>query len=334
VLKKHSFFLIIEDKYQFGLYRTEVSELKVTEEMKQRIQAVLIHDPLFTVVRDTPMEEVLYSDSYLAEIIEKKFYSIAEVAVWFSISDAKLRYYIKPFKEYIFLDQEVTPSTQVVIRLSFLAILKLRMIMLLKDEYRVKGLKELLGIDDVGRVNPRLHFSEETAVTVSDHLGEKVDLLSNVLNQMLQTGLFEFKKQNDSETQIVVNEDFFKQRLVALPNDSNEQIEEIKAQTEKLKKDNEILKDQIQDITAHKVKDIAVKLRERHIENVVVSELRAEALSQFESQNKIGLFKKLFYSSAIEKEKEHFVSNYLKVHLYDRLELELADYYQANQLQK
>lgn len=57
-----------------------MSELKVTEEMKQRIQAVLIHDPLFTVVRDTPKEEVLYSDSYLAEIIEKKFYSIAEVA--------------------------------------------------------------------------------------------------------------------------------------------------------------------------------------------------------------------------------------------------------------
>ncbi|KOO51767.1 hypothetical protein AMD00_04825 [Viridibacillus arvi] len=309
--------------------------MKVTEEMKLRIQAVLIHDPLFTVVRDTPMEEVLYSDSYLAKIIEKKFYSIAEVAEWFGISDAKLRYYIKPFKEYIFLDQEVTPSTQAVIRLSFLAILKLRMIMLLKDEYRVKGLKELLGIDDVGRVNPRPHFSEETAVSIPDHLGEKVDIHSNVLNQILQTGLFEFKKKkDDSETQIVVNEDFFKQRLVDLPNDSNEQIEEIKAQTEKLIKDNEILKDQIQDITAHKVKDIAVKLRERHIENVVVSELRAEALSQFESQNKIGLFKKLFYSSEIEKEKEHFISNYLKKHLYDRLELELADYYQANQLLK
>lgn len=89
-----------------------MSELKVTEEMKQRIQEVLIHDPLFTVVRDTPMEEILYSDSYLAEIIEKKFYSITEVAVWFGISDAKLRYYIKPFKEYIFLDQELTPPRQ------------------------------------------------------------------------------------------------------------------------------------------------------------------------------------------------------------------------------
>ncbi|MGE7622884.1 hypothetical protein ACQKMD_07435 [Viridibacillus sp. NPDC096237] len=308
--------------------------MRVAEEMKQKIRALLIHDPLFTVVRDTPMEDILYNDSYLLEINEKKSYSIIEVATWFGISDAQLRYYIKPFQEYILLNQELKPSTPTTIRLSFLAILKLRMIILLKVEYRVKGLKQLLGIDEEGRVNPRPHFSAETAVTVHDDLGGKVDMLSNVLNQMLQTGLFKFNKLDDSETQIVVNDDFLNQRFIALPNDSNEQIEEIKVQTEKLIKDNEILKDQIQDITAHKVKDIAVKLRERHIENVVVSELRAEALSEFESQNKIGLFRKLFYSSEVEKEKEYFISNYLKIHLYDRLESELADYYQANNLQK
>ena len=52
------------------------------KEMKEKITEILQDDPLYAVVRDTPLEETLYTDAYLADIIEKKFYSTVEVAGW------------------------------------------------------------------------------------------------------------------------------------------------------------------------------------------------------------------------------------------------------------
>ena len=44
-----------------------------TNEMKERIVEILQGDPLYSVLRDTPLEEILFTDPYLADIIEKKF---------------------------------------------------------------------------------------------------------------------------------------------------------------------------------------------------------------------------------------------------------------------
>ena len=74
------------------------------------------------------------------------------MANWFEVTDAQLRYYIKPFEEYLFNGQAMNPTTANLIRLDFKAILKLRMILLLKDEYRVKGLKQLLRINKDGHM--------------------------------------------------------------------------------------------------------------------------------------------------------------------------------------
>ena len=102
-----------------------------TNGMKERIIDILQDDPLYSVLRDTPLEETFYTDPYLADIIEKKFYSTPEVASWFDITDAQLRYYIKPFEHYIFDDMTDNPTTATVIRLNLPSILKLRMILLL-----------------------------------------------------------------------------------------------------------------------------------------------------------------------------------------------------------
>lgn len=111
-----------------------------------------LQDPLFQVIQDTPTEHIFLSEPYLDELIEKKYYSTPEVAGWFEVTDAQLRYYIKPFEEYLFDGIATNPSTPTIIRLDFKAILKLRMILLLKDEYRVKGLKRLLCINEDGHV--------------------------------------------------------------------------------------------------------------------------------------------------------------------------------------
>lgn len=300
--------------------------MKQKMQIESQITDLLSGDPLFEVIRDTPMELALYNDSYLAEILEKRFYSTPEVAGWFGISDAQLRYYIKPFQEYIFPVQEETPSTATFIRLPLLGVLKLRMILLLKDEYRVKGLKRLLGIDEEGRINPQLHRQKGTDVIIHDNLAQKVEILSNVLNQILQTGIFELQ-QEDGEPKISLNNDLLYKRSNV--SESNEQIKVIEEKTDQLIKDNEKLHEIIRELNDFKVKDIAIKMRERHIENAVVSQLRDEALVIFNSNKTIGIFKKLFKTAEIESEKEQFVSDYVNDNLYEHLESKLAGYYNS-----
>ena len=153
--------------------------MKETNEMKEKIIDTLQNDPLYAVLRDTPLEETLYTDSYLADIIEKKFYSTLEVASWFNITDAQLRYYIKPFQYYIFDDMTDNLTTATVIQLNLLAILKLRMILLLKDEYRVKVLKRLLSIDENGYIIKQ-QPAATTALAPPDELANKVEVPSTV----------------------------------------------------------------------------------------------------------------------------------------------------------
>ena len=83
--------------------------------IEQKILKLFQEDPLYAVIRDTPLEEILYNDLYLNEIIEKKFYSTPEVASWFDITDAQLRYYIKPFEHYIFDNMTDNPTTATLI---------------------------------------------------------------------------------------------------------------------------------------------------------------------------------------------------------------------------
>ncbi|MFF5996042.1 hypothetical protein AAGS61_15015 [Lysinibacillus sp. KU-BSD001] len=108
--------------------------------------------------------------------MKKKLYSTPEVAGWFDITDGQLRYYIKPFEHYIFDDMTDNPTTATVIRLNLRSILKLRMILLLKDEYRVKGLKRLLGIDENGEMQITLN---------QDYLAQNIQLLSLESTQQL-----------------------------------------------------------------------------------------------------------------------------------------------------
>ncbi|MEB2301717.1 hypothetical protein LAV72_19110 [Lysinibacillus xylanilyticus] len=292
---------------------------------KELVLGMVQHDPLFVVIqKNTPLEEILYNDDYLAHIEETNYYSTSEVASWFEITEAKLRYYIKPFEQYIF--DNVTNSPNTTIRLNLSAILRLRMILLLKDELRVKGLKLLLGIDD----NGQLIKHQITATTMgTDDLANKVDVLGNVLQQMIQTGLFNFLPDEEhGAMQVTINQDFLAQKIQLVSSESNLQVEEIQKETAELKLENENLKKQISELQEeHSVKDIVQKIRERHIENEILSILRTEALQQFSIDNKAGYFRKIFRSPQIEMEKEQFVLTYILKHLEERLEVALNNYY-------
>ncbi|KGR81183.1 hypothetical protein NXZ77_16590 [Lysinibacillus boronitolerans] len=296
--------------------------LKVND-AKEMVLEIVQDDPLFVALQHTPLEENLYNDGYLAEIDESKHYTIAEVAGWFDITDAMLRYYLKPFEQYIF--DNASPNTNSNIRLNLPAILRLRMILLLKDEYRVRGIKLLLGIDD----NGQLLKHQITATTMdSEDLSHKIDLLGNVLQQMIQTGLFQILPNEEQGTlQVNINQDFLDKNIQRLSTDSVLQVEEIQKETLELKQENEHLQNQITELQENSVKDIVQKIRERHIENEIVSTLRTEALQQYSQQNKIGFFTKFFKSAQIEMDKEQYVLSYISKHLEERLEIALNDYY-------
>ncbi|MFJ7918614.1 hypothetical protein ACIQ6U_02510 [Lysinibacillus fusiformis] len=296
--------------------------LKVND-AKEMVLGIVQDDPLFVALQHTPLEESLYNDDYLADIDETNHYTIAEIAGWFDITDAMLRYYLKPFEQYIF--DNATPNEHGNIRLDLPAILRLRMILLLKDEYRVKGIKLLLGIDD----NGQLLRHQITATTMdSGDLSNKIDVLGNVLQQMIQTGLFQILPDEKQGTlQVNINQEFLAENIQRLSSDSALQFEEIQKETSELKQENENLQQQITELQENGVKEIVQKIRERHIENEIVSTLRTEALQQFSMNNQVSFFKRMFKSSEIEMEKEQFVLNYISTHLEERLEVALNDYY-------
>ena len=299
-----------------------------THDAKEMVFGIIQHDPLFAILRDTPLEEVLYSDSYLSDLNEKKFYSTAEVASWFDITEKKVRYYSKPFEQYIFDDLKDTLKTSSSIRFNLPAILKLRMILLLKDEYRVRGLRLILGMDENGQLtNQQLTATAE--LTSPDNLVNKVEVLGNVLQQMMQTGLFNLQQEDENGAlQIAVNKDFLTQNMLAQSSESNNQIIEIQQETLKLKYENERLQKQIAELREDNAKDVVMKIRERFIENEIVSTLRTEALQQFSTEKKPGFFVKLFHSTQIEMEKEQFIDCYITKHLAERLEVALIEYYE------
>ena len=294
--------------------------------IEQRIKEVLTNDPLFQVIQDTPNEQHFLSEPYLLELIEKKYYSTPEVASWFDVTDAQLRYYIKPFEEYLFDGQVTNPTTATLIRLDFKAILKLRMILLLKDEYRVKGLKQLLRINEDGHMIKRSPTSEILAAPIQD---KRLDTLSQAFTQMMQTGLFLIEQDEESEeTKIVINEAFLHQQLKALPSESSQEIEKLHALTAQLEQKNQVLAEKVEEILTSNKEDIAVKIREKHIEQNALRRLESEALEQYMATKKWGFFAKLFHSSQIEIEKKQYIAAYIDEHFTEQLTQELNQYHE------
>ncbi|WP_438317985.1 DNA primase [Sporosarcina sp. FA9] len=296
--------------------------METENERTRRIREVLSEDPLFALLRNTPEKNTFYSETYLEEINEQELYSTTEVARYFDVPIKQIRYYIKPFETYIFASEE-NPSSESVIRLTFTAILKLRMILLLKDEYRVKGLSNLLGINEEKDIKPQTFSSQE-------ELLEKVDRLSNIVNEMVGTGLFEIKQVENEGQELTINLEFIQQQVQACLGDSNAQIEEIKALAHYYSKENESLKEQLEEIREQRIKDVAISLRERSLENKIIAHLHAEAVDEFFHQKKFGRLKKMFNSSAIENEKELFIADYIHRYLNERLKLKLETYHELS----
>lgn len=155
------------------------------------------------------------------------------------------------------------------------------MILLLKEEYRVKGLKRLLGIEENGYLIKN-QPAAKTALAPPDELANKVEVLNNILQQMMQTGLFNMQQDNETGAMhITISQDYLAQNIKLLSAESTLQLSKIQNRTEKIQKEQEGIKQQIQDIKDRSKVDIAIKIRERQIESNVNNKLRNEALREF-----------------------------------------------------
>lgn len=298
--------------------------MEQTISIEQRIQEVLANDPLFQVIRETPTEQHFLSEPYLQDLIEKKYYSTPEVASWFDVTDAQLRYYIKPFEDYLFNGQASNPTTATLIRLDFLAILKLRMILLLKEEYRVKGLKRLLRINEDGHIIKQV----PAEITAPNDVENKLQAMSHALAQIMQTGLFHMEQDEQTEEmKITLNEAFLHQKIKALPPESSQKIEKLQIQTEQLAQQNQELTEKVEGILLSNKEDIAIKIREKHIERNVLNRLENEALTQYAATKGRQLFRKLFHSTQLEMEKKQYIAAYIEEHFLEHFKQELHQYH-------
>ncbi|MEK4701940.1 DNA primase [Solibacillus sp. FSL R7-0668] len=302
--------------------------MEQTISIEKRIQEVLMNDPLFQVIKETPTEQLFLSEPYLQGLIEKKYYSTPEIASWFDVTDAQLRYYIKPFEEYLFDGQASNPTTATLIRLDFLAILKLRMILLLKEEYRVKGLKRLLRINEDGHIIKQVPAAS-TEITAPNDVEQKLQAMSHALAQIMQTGLFHIEQDEQTEEmKLTLNEAFLHQKIKALPSESSQKIEKLQSKTEQLAQLNQELTEKVEGILQSNKEDIAVKIREKHIEQTVLKRLESEALTQYATTKGRQFFRKLFYSTQIEIEKKQYIAAYIEEHFPEQLKQALHRYHE------
>ena len=293
----------------------------------QRIKEYFAEDPLYQVIKDTPTEKLFLSEPYLVKIIEKKYYSTPEVASWFDVTDAQLRYYIKPFEEYLFDDEASNPTTGTLIRLDYKAVLKLRMILLLKDEYRVKGLKQLLRINKDGHV-VKTKPTSTTEIGLTDDIEYRLNAMSQVLEQIMKTGLFVMVPNEETEQmQLTLNQDFLLQEIKALPTETSQEVEEIQTITKKLEQENNELKKKVEEIVASNKEDIAIRIREKSIEQTVLNRLQNEAIQLYTQQKRKPIFQKLFRSTQLEVEKKLYITAYIEENFSKQLTFALQEYH-------
>lgn len=189
------------------------------------IQKVLKDDPLFKAVVSRGYDKELFSDSYLEDINTAGTYGTVKVAEWFNVSDSQLRYYIKPNIAY--LVEEGTPVNEFAYRLTFTAVLKLRMMLLLKDDYKMKGLELLISEEAIVSQKPE-------SLTTND--SKILENISKSVKEIASSGLFDIKiDEHSSEPIINLNANFFEKFSKKLPAEEEEKnklfqnLKEIKA---------------------------------------------------------------------------------------------------------
>lgn len=234
-----------------GIMSNEMKIIANESDFILKVQSELEFDSLYQlIVEREPLRRELMREDFLNELGKDlhRWYSVSEAGKVIGgdkkIPPSSLNYYIENLKEYIIPGD--APSNKYV-RLNYLSLLKLKMVLLLKDEFRLNGLKAEVGITGNPKnvVNQTSNDSNLPSTDFDNDLEERLQKLE-VMNEMLLNLLVE--KGEDDRPQL-------KKALQSLLNSENRllegesslasQLEEQQLLIENLTKENEKLKERI-----------------------------------------------------------------------------------------
>ncbi|OIJ09446.1 hypothetical protein BKP35_16460 [Anaerobacillus arseniciselenatis] len=128
----------------------EIKILPNESDLLIRIQEELKYDNLFNLIMERDqLKKELYHPDFINALEQDlhRWYSVAEAGRVIGgekrIPPSSITYYIDNLKEYIIPDD--APSNKY-IRLNYLSLIKIKMVFLLKDEFRLNGLRAEVGI--------------------------------------------------------------------------------------------------------------------------------------------------------------------------------------------
>lgn len=134
-------------------------------------------DPLFNLLKRKNKLGLIFDNEYIRALEKLTWYSTTQVAPMCDSTTSNVQYYLRSFIDY--LEIEETPSTGNAFKIDYKGVIRLKMIFLLKDEYRVKGLKQELGYESIVKpVRPHLPTSD-----LNDQQQESLDYLMSFLRE-------------------------------------------------------------------------------------------------------------------------------------------------------
>lgn len=288
-------------------------------DMKEALEREFRDDPIYKMCLINHLEDELFPEPILSMHHETS-YSTVDTGKILNRPDSTIRNHFRSeLIEYI-----APERFGKYYRMDYRCVFKLHMIFLLMEK-RGKSTVDILvelGIEPAvaaTNYNSRrgtLYKSvppQKNEVGPSEELIAKVEALTKMVEQIMNTGLYEVKELNGNK-QIVLKEEY-SQTGYKLLQENNEDVEKLKQENKELKEKIE----QVNKTVEENKKDVAVQIKERRLETQVRVILQAEALRKWAEQNKAGLIAKLFQSEKYEIEKVEYINRYVEEHINERL---------------
>lgn len=135
-------------------------------------------DPLFNLIKRKKKLQQIFDNEYIVELEKLTWYSTTSIAPMCDTTTSQIQYYVRNFLEY--LEVEETPSTGNAFRLDYKAVIRLKMIFILKDEYKTKGLKQELGYENIVKSAKPIRLSAEGWLDQNqDQLEQLISFINN-----------------------------------------------------------------------------------------------------------------------------------------------------------
>lgn len=287
-------------------------------DMKEALEREFRDDPIYKMCLINKLEDDLFPESILLMHHETS-YGTVEAGKILDRPDSTIRNHFRTgLIEYI-----APERFGKYYRLDYRCVFRLHMIFLLMEK-RGKSTVDILVelghepavvVARKGVVNkasstrtPVSYQEEENESSEVQLLRQKVEQLTELVEGIMYTGIFQVIEDEKGHKQIALKDEFT-QKLLEAPDEK---------EVEKLLEENEDLKKRIESLEENK-NDIAVKIRQNRMESKLKEQLQEEALIKWAESKKAGFLEKLFQSEKVELEKLKFVNQYVEEHINERL---------------